>query len=134
MERSRFFPNGGERHGTSHCALETGGTALVCAGQSDGSAGKLNHLIVIWWDEHAKLYGFFTCFKDKAGSGCRVRGTAHWNGGVFVNEYSEKVDGKETKMQDSFIGITPNSHTLTAAIETADGKMKTLINTRSTRQ
>lgn len=133
MEHSEFFPKGSERRGRSRCASETGGTALRCEGESDGSAGKLNHLIVIWWDNNAKLYGFFTCFKDDGGSGCKVRGTAHWEGDVFVNDYTENVDGKETKMRDSFIEIAPNSHTLIAAIETADGKMKTLITTRSTR-
>ena len=134
MERSEFFPNGGERRGTSHCALETRGTTLVCQGESDGSAGKLNHLLVIWWDANANLYRFFTCFSEVEGSGCKVRGTARWEGDVFVNDYTEDVDGKPTKAQDSFIEITPNSHTLTAALETADGKMKTLITTRSTRR
>ena len=134
MEHSRFFPNGGERSGTSHCVLETGGAALRCEGESDGSAGKLNHLIVIWWDDKGKLYGFFTCFKDKGGSGCKVRGSAHWEGDVFVNDYTEIVDGRETRMRDSFIEITPNSHTLTAAIETTDRKMKTLVTTRSARR
>ncbi|SRR5258708_1360198 len=134
MEHGEFFPNGGERRGTSHCALETGGTVLLCTGQSDGSAGKLNHTIVIWWDQNAKLYGFFICFKDNGDSGCKVRGTAHWEGADFVNDYTEDVNGRETKARDSFIEITPKSHTLTAAIESADRKMKTLITTRSTRR
>ncbi len=133
MERSQAFPNGGERRGTSHCGLTTGGTTLLCEGNSDGSAGKLSHLIAIWWDRGAKVYGFFVCFKDR-GSGCLIRGTAHWEGEVFVNDYSENVKGKPTKMRDSFIEITPNSHTLVAAVETPDGKMKTLITTRSTRR
>jgi hypothetical protein len=133
MVPSRQFPHGVGRRGTSHCEPGVGGTTLVCQGSSDGSAGRLDHLIVIWWDKEAKLYGFFVCFKDR-GSGCESRGTAHWEGDVFVNDYSETVDGKPTKMRDSFVDISANSHTLIAAIETADGKMKTLITTRSTRR
>ncbi len=133
MERSERFPKGAGRHGTSHCELNTGGVTLTCQGSSDGSAGRLDHLTVIWWDDHRKLYGFFICFKDW-GSGCEVRGTAHWESDVFINDYTENVKGKQTKMRDSWIDITPNSHTLVAAIETADGKMKTLITTRSTRR
>ncbi len=133
MERSEFFPQGGGRLGTSHCGLTTGGVTLVCEGNSDGSAGKLSHLTVIWWDKKAKLYGFFICFRDR-GSGCEIRGTAHWEGDVFANDYAENIKGKPTKMRDSFIEITANAHTLVAAIEGGDGKMKTLITTRSTRR
>jgi hypothetical protein len=133
MEPSGQFPNGAERRGVSHCGLGTGGASLICQGSSDGSAGKLDHLIVIWWDKAAKQYGFFVCFKDW-GSGCEVRGTAHWEGDVFVNDYTENVKGKPMKMRDSFVDITANSHTLIATVETADGKMKTLITTRSTRR
>ncbi len=133
MERSSEFPNGGERRGNSHCELSTGGTTLTCEGQSDGSAGKLEHLIVIWWDKKAGIYRVFTCFKDQ-GSGCEIRGTAHWEGDTFVNDYTENVDHKPTRMRDSFIDITLSSHTLVAVIETPDGKMKTLVTTRSTRR
>lgn len=133
MERSEFFPQGGERRGVSHCALDTGGATLRCEGESDGSAGKLDHLIVIWWDEHARLYRFFTCFKDDKGAGCEVRGTAHWSGDVFMNDYIEKVKGLPTKMRDSFTDITENSHTLVEAVEAGNQKMKTLVTTRSTR-
>jgi len=133
MEPSERFPHGAERRGVSHCGLDTGGTTLVCQGGSDGSAGKLDHLVVIWWDKDAKNYGFFVCFKDW-GSGCEIRGRARWEGNEFVNDYTEDVKGKPAKMRDTFTGITPNSHALIAAIETADGKMKTLITTRSTRR
>ncbi len=88
---------------------------------------------MIWWDNNNKLYGFFICFRDW-GSGCEIRGTAHWERDVFVNDYTENIKGKPTKMRDSFIDITPNSHTLVAAVETSDGKMRTLITTRSTRR
>ena len=133
MEASERFPHGAQRQGTSHCGLGTGGTTLVCQGSSDGSAGKLDHLIVIWWDKDAKNYGFFICFKDW-GSGCEVRGSAHWEGNEFVNDYTEGVKDKPAKMRDKFTDIAPNSHTLIAAIEAADGKMKTVITTRSSRR
>ena len=88
---------------------------------------------MIWLDKTPKLYGFSVCFKD-SGSGGQVRGTAHWEGDIFVNDDTENVKGKLTKMRDSFVDITADSHTLIAAVETADGKMKTLITTRSTRR
>jgi hypothetical protein len=133
FEHSEEFPNCGERRGTSHCELSTGGTTLTCAGKSDGSAGTLDHLVIIWWDTKARAYRFFTCFKDRV-SNCEVRGTAHWEGDTFVNDYTEKVKGNPTPMRDSFIDITVNSHTLVFAVKTPDGKMKTLITTRSTRR
>jgi hypothetical protein len=133
MEVSEEFPKGAQRQGVSHCGLGTGGTTLICQGSSDGSAGKLNHLIVIWWDNHAKDYGFFVCFKDR-GSGCETRGVAHWEGNTFVNDYTELLKGKPVKMRDSFVDIAPNSHTLIAAVQTDGGGMKTLITTRSTRR
>jgi hypothetical protein len=132
MERSEFFPNGGGRHGTSHWRLAVGGTTLVGEGHSDGSAGPLSYLITIWWDKNSKLYYFLTCFKD-TGSSCKVRGTAHWEGDNFVNDYEELEHGKPTKWRDSFIQITPTSHTLIAARDAGDGTMKTLITTKSKR-
>jgi len=64
---------------------------------------------VVWWDKDASLYGFFTCFKD-TGSGCEVRGAAHWDGDKFVNDYEEVVDGKKLRFRDTFQDITANSH------------------------
>jgi hypothetical protein len=98
MERNQF-PNGGSRHGKSHVRLATGGTSLVAEVHSDGSAGSLDGLLVIWWDKPAKLYRFFTCFNDPS-SPCKVRGTAHWDGDTFVDDYEEMVDGKLTKWRD----------------------------------
>src|SRR5215470_976047 len=63
MERTKFFPNGGERRGQSHVRLIAGGTTLINEVNSDGSAGKLDGMVVIWWDKEAQLYRFFTCFK-----------------------------------------------------------------------
>jgi len=51
-----------------------------------------------------------------------------------VNDYEELVDSKMTKWRDSFIHITPTSHTLVAAMDTGNGAMKTFITTTSTRR
>lgn len=117
----------------SHWRLAIGGTTLIDEGHSDGTPGPLDHLLLFWWDKKAKTYRLFVCFKDQ-GSACRVGGTAHWEGDTFVNDCPETVHGKLTKMRDSFIEITPNSHTLVAAIDSGNGSMKTLITTRSVRR
>ena len=133
MERGRFFPNGGSRRGQTHVYLAAGGTTLVDEVHSDGSAGKLDGLVVIWWDKPAHLYRFFTCFNDPDRP-CKQRGTAHWDGDVFVNDYEEMVGGKMTKMRDSFFNITPNSYTLVAAIDDGNSTFKMLITTTSVRR
>jgi hypothetical protein len=133
MERSEFFPNGGGRQGVSHASLGTGGTTLIWEGHSDGSAGKLSYLITIWWDNEARLYRFFTCFNGYDHP-CEVRGTAHWEADVFVNDYEETVHGDKKKFRDTFSQITPTSYTLTEAIDAGNGTMKALITTRSARR
>lgn len=85
-------------------------------------------------DHAARVYGFFACFKDSAGSSCRTRGTARWDGDAFVNDYEENEHGKKTKWRDSFVQMTPTSHTLVAAREAGDGTMQTLITSRSVRR
>ncbi len=133
MEKSEFFPNGGSRHGIARVKLMAGGTTLVDDVHSNGSAGPLDGFVVIWWDNDAKFYRFFTCFKGSK-SPCHLRGTAHWEGDTFVNEYEEIVGGKMTRCRDSFIHITPASHTLVAAMDPGDGTMKTLITPPTTRR
>jgi hypothetical protein len=133
MEKSRFFPNRGSRHGRSHIRLVADGTSLFAEFHSNGSAGKLDGLYVIWWDKPANIYNFFVCFNDSK-TPCKLRGTAHWEGDTFVNDYEGMVDGKMTKCRDSFIHITPTSHSLVAAMDAGDGTMKTLITTTSTRR
>jgi len=133
MEPTKFFPNGGDRHGQSHVRLIAGGTTLINEVQSDGSAGKLDGMVVIWWDKEAQLYRFFTCFKS-SGNACGLRGTAHWEGDTFVNDFEETVDGKPLKVRDRFFDITPSSRTLTMAIDNGDGTMQILVTTRSTRR
>ena len=87
----------------------------------------------MWWDEHAKLYGFFTCFKA-TDTGCRVRGTAHWDRDKFVNDYEEVVDGKKMKFRDAFQDITPNSYTLVFAWIKDDGSTQPVVITKAVRR
>ena len=88
---------------------------------------------MVWWDKDASLYGFFTCFKEP-GSGCEVRGTAHWDGDEFVNDYEEVVDGKKLRFRDTFQEITANSHTLFFAGSKDDGSMELVIISKAVRR
>jgi hypothetical protein len=133
MEKSEFFPKGGSRHGSAHIGLVAGGTTLFAEFHSNGSAGKLDGLYLIWWDKPANIYRFFVCFNGSSAP-CKLRGTAHWEGDNFVNDYEEMVAGKVTKCRDSFIHITPTSNTLTAAVDAGDGTMRTLITTTNKRR
>jgi hypothetical protein len=105
-ERGQFF-RGGSRHGVVHARLASGGYALVYEVHSDGSAGKLDGFHTIWWDKKTQLYYFFACFGNPD-SPCKMRGTAHWEGDLFVNDYALIVDGKNTRWRDTFT-FTPNS-------------------------
>jgi hypothetical protein len=132
-ERTQFFPNGGERSGRSHVRLAAGGAMLLMEGHSEGSAGPLSYIIVVWWDKDAHVYGYFTCFKA-TDTGCEVRGTAHWDGDKFVNDYEEVVDGKKMKFRDTFQDITPNSHTLVFAWVKDDGSTQPVIISKAVRR
>jgi hypothetical protein len=132
MEQGEFFPNGGSRHGVVHVRLAAGGTTLIYEVHSDGSAGKLDGMLVIWWDKAANLYRVFVCFNNP-NHPCEMRGTAHWEGDLFVNDYEEIVGGKKTSWQDTFT-FTPTSHTLVAAVKTGDGAVQTQITTKATRR
>ena len=39
--------------------------------------------------------------QNASDAGCELRGTAHWEGDTFVNDYEEEINGKRTKMQRS---------------------------------
>ena len=106
---------------------------LVMEGHSDGSAGPLSYIIVVWWDKDASLYRYFTCFKD-SGSGCEVRGTAHWQGDTFVNDYQETEGGKKLTFRDTFQDFTPTSHTLVFAWVKDDGSTQPVIISKSVRR
>jgi hypothetical protein len=132
MERGEFFPNGGSRRGVVHVGLAAGGTTLIYEVHSDGYAGKLDGMLVIWWDKDAGLYGVFVCFNEP-GHPCEMRGTAHWERDSFVNNYEETVKGKKRSWRDTFT-FTPASHTLVAAMKAEDGAMQPLITTKATRR
>ena len=131
MERGSFFPEGGSRSGHVHARLASGGYTLVYEVHSDGSAGKLDGFLTIWWDKTSQLYLFLACFNNPT-SPCRTRGTAHWEGDAFVNDYEFTANGKKTPGRDTFT-FTPDSHTLVAAMDAGRGNMKTVITTRATR-
>src|SRR5262245_47982663 len=64
MERGAEFPSGGSRRGFVEARLAAGGTTLVYQVRSDGTAGKLDGFLAIWWDPEAKLYDVFVCFNN----------------------------------------------------------------------
>ena len=131
MERGQFFPTGGSRTGHVRARLASGGYTLLYEVHSDGSAGKLDGFLTIWWDRNAHHYSFFACFNDPE-SPCHMRGRAQWEGNSFVNYYDVTADGKKTPWRDTFT-FTPNSHTLVAQIDAGKGTMKTVITTTATR-
>jgi hypothetical protein len=132
MEPGEIFPKGGSRHGMVHVSLAAGGTTLIYEVHSDGSAGKLDGMLVIWWEKDAGVYRVFVCFNNPDHP-CEMRGTAHWERDSFVNDYEETVKGKKTLWRDSFT-FTPTSHILVAAIRVGNGTMQTLITTKATRR
>lgn len=135
VQHGKPVPAGAGRRGTLHVRLVGGGTALVSEGHSAGTVGgDLQWFITIWWDPGRKCYRFLTCFKTAADAGCELRGTAHWDGDTFVNDYEEAIDGKQTKIQDLWTDITPNSHTLTESHDVGNGVMKPYVVSHITRK
>jgi hypothetical protein len=111
MQFGKPVPDNRGRRGTVHVRLAGGGSVLVSEGHTNGAiGGDLQWLITIWWDPTIARYRFLTCFNDSGASGCELRGTAHWAGDTFVNEYNIKA----AKCRDVWSDITPTSHTLTA--------------------
>ena len=135
VQHGKPVPDGAGRRGTTHVMLTGGGTVLVSEGHSVGTVGgNLRWFITIWWDPDAKSYRFLTCFKTPGEARCELRGTAHWEGDTFVNDYERVVNGKHTKMRDVWTDITPNSQTLTAEYDTDNGVMKPYVVSHDTRQ
>jgi hypothetical protein len=132
MEKSPEFPQGGSRRGVVHARLAAGGTTFLYEVDSNGTAGKLNGFLAIWWDPEAKIYDVFVCFNSPKHP-CRRRGTAHWAGDTLVNDYELPAAGKTTRWRDTF-HFTPTSHTLLAAMDNGGGQMKTLITTEAKRR
>ena len=131
FQKGEFFPKGGARNGTAKITPGPGRLSLVEDYHSNGSAGKLDLLAVIWWDSTAKLYRPLIC---SGGEGCVVRGTLRWQGNTLINDYDEVIGGKKRKMRDSFVDITPTSFTLVAAVFTQGSEWQPIITTRYRRQ
>ena len=92
------------------CSIQAGpGVSLVENCRTNGSAGELQFVAVLWWDPKAEVYQFFTCANA---SGCELRGTARWQGSNLVNSWDEEHKGKRVFYRDSFIDLSPNSFTL----------------------
>jgi hypothetical protein len=93
-----------------HATFTTGpGFSLVEEYRSNGSAGELRFLGVLWWDPKSNAYQFFTCANSE---GCSVRGTARWEGNNLVNTWEEETNGKRVRFKDSFTDISQGSFTL----------------------
>ncbi len=131
--RNEFYPQGAKRKGTARFTLSTGGTSLIEDVHSNGSAGHLDFMVIIWWDKDAKSYNFFTC-GNSGNNPCGIRGAAHWDGDSFVNEYELTIRGTKRKWHDIFSGIASESLTLVAAMESPDGTMQTMITTKYKRR
>jgi hypothetical protein len=116
FQRNEFFPKGGERKGMARFRVGTGGTSLIEDYHSDGSAGQLDFLLVIWWNAPASTYQVFTCSNGSDNAG-QLRGSAHWERATLVNDYVEKLNDKDQKCQDRFSDLTPAAFTLVAGIE-----------------
>jgi hypothetical protein len=135
VQHGKPVPTGARRTGEMHVRLTGGGTVLVSDGHTTGAVGgDLTWFITIWWDQKASSYRFLTCFKTKSESGCELRGTGHWHGDRFMNNYEDTIDGKRTKMEDIWSDITPNSYTLTAAYDAGNGVMTPYVVSRNTRK
>jgi len=117
--QSEFFPKGGSRTGRAHFTIGTSGTSLIEDYHSNGSAGKLDFLMVVWWDSEIQRYRVFTCSNNPKNAG-KLRGTAHWERGTFVNDYEELINGKPKKFQDRFSELTSQSFTLVAGTKTGE--------------
>jgi len=85
------------------------GFSLIEEYDSDGSAGLLKFLALIWWDRQDQIYHLVTCANN---DGCAARGNAKWEDSRFVNSWVEKIDGKTITFRDSFVNISPSSFRL----------------------
>jgi hypothetical protein len=128
FQTNEFFPHGGERKGEAHFTVGTGGTSLIEDYRSDGSAGRLDFLLVIWWVPEARVYKIFTCSNNPDNTGS-LRGTAHWEGDTLVNEYAETMNGRQLKFQDRFTKTSPATISLVAGIDRGGKGFQPLITT-----
>jgi hypothetical protein len=128
-------PEGAGRRGQTQVRLAGGGTALLSEGHAVGRVGgDLRWFMTFWWDHDARLYRLLTCFRAGDDTGCELRGTAHWEGDIFVNDYTEPVNGMPTKMQDRWTDITPSSITLTELHDSGHGIMRPFVVSHAARR
>ena len=132
LQKNEFFPKGGTRRGTARITPGPGRLSLIEDYHSNGSAGQLDLLAIIWWDNKAQIYRPLVCANGE--EGCIVRGTVRWQGNALINDYEEVMGGKKRKMRDTFSEITPTSFTLVAAVFTQGSEWQPLITTRYRRQ
>jgi hypothetical protein len=127
FERNEFSPGGGERTGTARFTVGSGGSSLIEDYHSNGSAGRLDFLAVMWWDPGARTYRVFTCTNEA--NACALRGSAAWSGPTFASDYVQSINGMSTKLQDVFSEFTPSSFKLVSGIPGDDSKVQPLITT-----
>lgn len=85
------------------------GFSLIEEYRSNGSAGELRFLALLWWDPDSQAYRFLAYANN---DGCRLRGTAKWEGRSLVNTWEEEIEGKKMSFKDSFVDISPTSFML----------------------
>jgi hypothetical protein len=105
------------------------GASLIEDYTSDGTAGLLNFLAILWWDQSAQLYRFLTCANNNS---CAVRGTAKWEANGLVNSWEEEINGRKASIKDSFVDISPTSFRLVSQ-GLADGQVIWRVVTMYTR-
>lgn len=116
------------REGTASFRLGAG-ASLVEDYHSNGSAGNLQFLALLWWDRSTRVYRLLTCANN---DGCELRGSARWDGDTLVNSWQEDVQGQTATFKDSFTDITPSSFRLVSE-GTAGAKVIWRVVTRYTR-
>ena len=119
---------GKARHGTASFRMGPG-LSLIEDYKSSGSAGELQFLALLWWDQSAQVYRLLTCANN---DGFGLRGTARWQGNTLVNSWQEEVNGKTSEFKDSFVDISPSGFRLVSE-GTAAGKTIWRVITKYTR-
>lgn len=127
FERNEYSPGGGERSGTARFTAGSGGTSLLEEYHADGSAGRIDFLMVVWWDPGTRTYHTFTCTNGH--DACAMRGSATWAGASFVSDYEQSINGMSTKLQDVYSDITPATFKLVSGIPGEEPKLQPLITT-----
>jgi hypothetical protein len=118
------------RSRTGNASFRSGpGSALIEDYASDGFAGPLRFLALLWWDPSAREYRLLTCANN---DGCRLRGSAKWQGQVLVNTWTEAENGKTATFRDSFEDISPSGFRLVPE-GVSEGKTIWRVTTQYTR-